>query len=366
MNMPRVHHYYARYLEHPSGVTDSIDHWARAAADAGHDTRILSAEPRAGRGHEKPSSLVRTIAHLGRGRGSYVPLGLLRELNRGDLLVIHEGWVISNVIAAMCARVRGARLVVMPHGVYERQIVDNQRDVLGLRRGLDRAVLRMAHAVHVFYVGEQAVVRAVEPRIRAFVTVPNGADPVEDGDAWRGGGDHFLWIGRFDVFHKGLDNLVSAWARLPQPRPRLILAGPDFQGGRARIASMVEESGLSDTVALRHHVGGPEKSALLTSCRAYIHPSRWESCSIMLLEALAAGVPSVISRSIHAADELGDEGILGVVDLVGAPGELASALAGVDGNRDMGERARAWASSTGTWRAVGRRAVDQYRRHAIN
>jgi glycosyltransferase involved in cell wall biosynthesis len=363
--MTRVHHYYARYLEHPSGVTDSIDHWARAAADAGYDTQILSAEPPAGRGHEKPSSLLRTIAHLGRGRGSYVPLGLLRVLKRGDLLVIHEGWVLSNVVGALSARLRGARLVVMPHGVYERQIVENQRDVLGLRRKLDRAVLRMADAVHVFYVGEQAVLRAVEPRIRQFVTVPNGADPVPDGQAWRGGGRHFLWIGRFDVFHKGLDNLVSAWAQLPEPRPRLILAGPDFQGGRARIATMVQESGLSEAVELRHHVGGAEKSELLTSCRAYIHPSRWESCSIMLLEAMAAGVPSLISRTIHAADELGDEGILDVVDLEDVTGELASALTRVDGDREMGERARAWASSIGTWESVGRRAVDQYRRHAI-
>jgi hypothetical protein len=193
--MTRIHHYYARYLEHPSGVTDSIDHWARAAADAGWDARILCAEPPGGRGHREPSPLTRTIPHLGRGRGSYVPQGLLRELRRGDLLVIHEGWVLSNVVAALMARIRGARLVVMPHGVYERQIVENQRDVLGLRRQLDRLVLRMADTVHVFYAGEQDVVRAVESRVTCFVTVPNGADPVPDADAWRGGGDHFVWIG---------------------------------------------------------------------------------------------------------------------------------------------------------------------------
>jgi glycosyltransferase involved in cell wall biosynthesis len=170
----------------------------------------------------------------------------------------------------------------------------------------------------------------------------------------------------FDVLHKGLDNLVDAWARLPEPRPRLVLAGPDFQGGRARIAASVEAQGLTGSIELRSHVGGKEKNDLLNTCRAYIHPSRWESCSIMLLEALAAGVPSLISRSIHAADELGDEGILGVVDLVGAEGELASALERVDGDRELGRRARAWASTVGTWDAVGRRAVDEYRRHVIN
>jgi glycosyltransferase involved in cell wall biosynthesis len=364
--MTRIHHYYARYLEHPSGVTDSIDHWARAAADAGWEGWILCAEPPSGRGHREPSPLIRTIPHLGRSRGTYVPRGLLRLLRRGDLLVIHEGWVMSNVVAAAAARIRGARLVVMPHGVYERQIVENQRDVLGLRRRLDRLVLRMADAVHVFYEGEQGVVRAVEPRIRRFVTVPNGADPVPDTRAWRGGGDHFVWIGRFDVLHKGLDNLVAAWAALPEPRPRLVLAGPDFQGGRARIAEAVEAGGLTGSVELRSHVGGTEKDELLATCRAYIHPSRWESCSIMLLEALAAGVPSLISRSIHAADELGGEGILGVVDLTASEGELATALDRVDGDRELGRRAREWASTVGTWDSVGRHAVDEYRRHAIN
>ncbi|OUE09003.1 Glycosyltransferase Gtf1 [Clavibacter michiganensis] len=359
--MARIIHYYARYLEHPSGVTDSIDHWADAARKGGYESKILCAQPPGGAGHQHRSPLVRTIAHTGRGRGSYLPWGLGLVVRRGDLLVLHEGWVLSNVIAMVVARIRGARVVVMPHGVYEPQIVENQRDPLGMRKRLDRLVLRTADAVHVFYAGEQDVVRAVEPRTRRFITVPNGAAPVDESKSWRGGDDHYVWIGRFDVFHKGLDNLVGAWARLAEPRPRLILAGPDFQGGRARIAELVTSLGLNETVDLRGHVGGEEKQALLASCRAYVHPSRWESCSIMLLEALAAGVPSLISRSIHAADELGDVGILDVVDLTSDEDELSAALRRVNENEEMGEKARAWAATVGSWDAVGRRMVIEYR-----
>ena len=356
----RVLHYYARYLEHPSGVTDSLNHWALASAAAGDDVSILAAAPKGGDRNEFALDMARTIPHWGRGRGTWLPVGLARELRRGDILFLHEGWVLSNVVAAAIARLRGARIVVMPHGVYEAQIVENQRDVLGLRQGMDRWVLRRADAVHVFYAGEQDVVQRFEPSVTQFVTVPNGTTEVPDEAVWRGSGDYFLWIGRFDLFHKGIDNLLSFWARLPQPRPKLRLFGPDFQDGRAAANALVQQLGLTESVEIGHRVTGPEKDELLANCVAYVHPSRWESCSIMLLEALAAGVPSLISESIHASGELAPIGVLKSVDFTAIDIDGLAALGAVAGNRELGVAARDWVAAEGRWPQVGAQMVEAH------
>ena len=350
----RVLHYYARYLEHPSGVTDSLNHWAQASLAAGDDVSILAARPSGGDTNEFAlDGVVRTISHWGRSRGTWVPVGLVRELRKGDLLVLHEGWVLSNIVAGAIARLRGARIGVMPHGVYEEQIVSHQRDVLGIRARMERWLLRRVDAVHVFYAGERAVVRRFEPLVSRFITVPNGTTTVADNAVWTGAGDYFLWIGRFDLFHKGIDNLIEFWSRLPQPRPKLKLAGPDFQNGRAAAAAMVKRLGLDDSVEIHGRVTGTEKDELLANCVAYVHPSRWESCSIMLLEAAAAGVPSLISDSIHAAGELAPLHVLRSVDFTDDSFDGQATLDAGAGNRARAANARDWAATQARWRTVG-------------
>ncbi|TFC05568.1 glycosyltransferase [Cryobacterium adonitolivorans] len=357
----RVLHYYARYLEHPSGVTDSLNHWAEASIAAGDDVSILAAQPTGGDRNEFAfEGVVKTIPHWGRSRGTWVPIGLLRELKRGDILVLHEGWVLSNVVAGAIARIRGARIVVMPHGVYEQQIVANQRDLLGIRARMDRWLLGRASAVHVFYGGEKTVVREFAPSVTRFITVPNGTTEVPADAMWNGAGDYFLWIGRFDLFHKGIDNLLEFWARLPQPRPKLRLVGPDFQNGRAAALAMVDRLGLGDSVDIGGRVTGAAKDELLASCLAYVHPSRWESCSIMLLEAAAAGVPSLISDSIHAAHELGPLRVLRSVDFTDDTVDGQATLESVAGNRELAGSAFDWAATEARWSRVGTQMVEAH------
>ena len=357
-----VYHYYARYLAHPSGVTDALDHWVDACLDAGYDTKILAAQPPGGVGNEFARLAdVQLVPHRGRSRTTWVPIGLGELLTPDDVLYVHEGWVLSNLAAVRAAKRAGARVVVMPHGVYEPQLVATQRDALGLRARAERWMLRSADAVHVFYPGEERVLRDFAPGIRRFITAPNGTPDVTSVTPWRGDGDYFLWLGRFDPHHKGLDHLVDFWSRLPAPRPKLVLAGPDFMGGRQRVADQLAGRGLRATVELMHRVSGPVKDELMAGCRAYLHPSRWESCSITLLEMAAAGVPSLISATIHAADELAPLGVLQAVRFDDAGVDAAAALAAIDRNASVGRAARAWAGEYGNWGAVGREFAGQLR-----
>jgi glycosyltransferase involved in cell wall biosynthesis len=357
----RVLHYYARYLEHPSGVTDALNHWAEASIRAGDDVEIVAATPRGADTNEFAlRDLTSTTAHVGRGRNSWIPVGLFIKLRKNDLLVLHEGWVLSNVVAMIAAQVRGAKVVVMPHGVYEEQVITHQKDVGSLRRSLDRWVLRRADAVHIFYPGERDVVRALEPSVDKFIVAPNGTvDPGKSAE-WNGTGDYFLWMGRFDVYHKGLDMLLDFWANLPAPAPKLMLAGPNFMDGREKTLDLIEHHKLKGVVEVRGRVSGAEKDALLAACRAYIHPSRWESCSIMLLEALAAGVPSLISSRIHAAHELGPIGVLHSTDFTADAAEH-DGISRIDRNAALGARAAKWARATGSWQEMGELMVREQR-----
>jgi glycosyltransferase involved in cell wall biosynthesis len=361
MRTPRLIHYYARYLVHESGVTESIRHWADEAPTE-YETQIWHARSSGRREESGPSRIRRrAIFHLGSGRSSWLPISMFWLLRRGDVVYLHEGWVLSNYVAAAAGWLRRCHTVVMPHGVYEPQLVAQLRDIGGLRKALERSLLRHIQTAHVFYPSEAQLIARFTSRELRFIAVANGCPAPSSVRRWTGTGDYFLWLGRFDPLHKGIDLLLRYWAALPGDRPPLRLVGPDFRNGKQEVLALIAELGLADSVSVEPAVHGEAKWELMRNCRAYLHPSRWESCSLALLDFLAIGAPCALSSSIHAAEPLGSDDAVLLVDFATAQPQPADALALLDRNALLGARARGWARENGAWSQVGKLYRTQLR-----
>ena len=306
--MRRIVHYYPGAMGN-SGVTFALWSWARVQAASGSEVCVLHAPPAhapreisfVSKDHCRALS-EQSVPHRGRHRMTLRPVALDRYLGRNDLLVLHEGWVLGNIVAAAAARRARVPYVVMPHGVYESAWRKYLKLPRCLRDRFERRLLEGAAAVHLFFDSEIADVAALAPGAR-FMTVPTGFDLPDE--RWTGGGGYLAWIGRIDPVHKGLDALVGAIARLaPDQRPMLRIRGYDYKGGIARLQSLIEERGVTEWVHLDGVIAGAEKMRFLQRADGYIHPSRWECHSIALLENLALGVPCLVSSAIHIARTL--------------------------------------------------------------
>jgi glycosyltransferase involved in cell wall biosynthesis len=292
-----------------SGVSFALWSWARAQAAAGFDVCIMHAPsnftgakvafvPRDG--CDDVSAVA--IPHRGSQRMTLCPASLDRHLNRNDLLILHEGWVMSNLIAARTARRLGVPYIVMPHGVYEPAWTRYLKPPRWIRHRLERLVLEGAAAVHVFFESEIADIRRLAPRAN-FLVVPTGFDLPDEH--WTGGGGYLGWIGRIDPVHKGLDLLIGAIAQLPPAdRVTLRIRGYDYNGGVAALQRLISKRNVSRWVRLEGPAAGIEKTRFLQHADGYIHPSRWECHSIALLENLALGAPCLVSDAVHIADTL--------------------------------------------------------------
>ena len=211
--------------------------WTQALAVAGHEVVVLHAGARLRPDpferfawmSRNSAVTVRDIPHHGHRRQTLRPVRLERHLERGDLLVLHEGWVLSNLAAARAARRAGVPYVVIPHGVYDPLWLKYLKPPRTLRYELERKFLEQALAIHVFFPSEIQGVTALAPRT-SFITVPTGH--TASGERWRGGGGYLSWIGRVDPIHKGLDVLVRAVASIPgAERPVIRIHGYDYKGG---------------------------------------------------------------------------------------------------------------------------------------
>ena len=111
-------------------------------------------------------------------------------------------------------------------------------------------------------------------------------------------------IGRLDP-QKGLPHLVEAFAQLQPSDAWLVLAGsgPD----EAALRSLVAARGL--TARVRFLGFRADVPRVLAACDVFCMPSLWEGFGLSLVEALAAGVPAVVSRVDSLPEVAGDAAV---------------------------------------------------------
>jgi glycosyltransferase involved in cell wall biosynthesis len=281
--------------------------WASAAYKAGCNVAVMyDADLEAESPLRNLAIPIVPLKHGGAGRVR-MPRQLGAALRSDDVVVFHSAYVPSNIAAAWSARRRGVPYIVMPHGGYNKRARDRRRYKKQAWLPVERAYLEASLAVHLFFETETPGAADVAPNAR-WLVAPTGFDLPRD--RWDGGtGGYLAWIGRYDVGTKGLDLLVHAMERLPSPDQRpLRIHGKRSENSREDIQRIVQASGVGAAVSVGGQLAGSDKVDFLRRAVAYVHPSRWESHSLAIVEALAYGIPSVVSvfcaiaPKLHAAN----------------------------------------------------------------
>jgi glycosyltransferase involved in cell wall biosynthesis len=147
---------------------------------------------------------------------------------------------------------------------------------------------------------------------------------------------------------------------LPQvPSLHLAVAG-SLEG--SPYPAMAEALGLSARV---HFLGfRRDMPALMRAADVFTFPSRYEACTLALLEALASGLPVVTARSTGGSELI--TAACGAVlddanDTSALAGALNTMLAHPDRHAAMGRAARAVAEAH-SWRRMGQRYLSLFRR----
>jgi glycosyltransferase involved in cell wall biosynthesis len=181
---------------------------------------------------------------------------------------------------------------------------------------------------------------------RAIVPNPLDVDSFRElpaGDRFRarylGGhrGRVILTLGRL-AEKKGLDRLIAAFARIVHDVPdcRLVLAGPDDDGLEPSLRRLAVQVGVAERVHFPGMLTGEAKLSALAAATVWTLPSHTENFGVAVVEALAAGVPTVVSPAVNISAEARAADALIVAE--NTPDELAVALARLLGDEAERER----------------------------
>ena len=108
-----------------------------------------------------------------------------------------------------------------------------------------------------------------------------------------------LYLGRL-WWQKGLDIISDAWAAARSDEDwMLVLAGPDYRAYEQTLRARVERLGLKSSVLITGAIDSTLKGSLLSASECFILPSHSEGFSMSLLEAMAAGLPSIYTTNCN-------------------------------------------------------------------
>jgi glycosyltransferase involved in cell wall biosynthesis len=167
-----------------------------------------------------------------------------------------------------------------------------------------------------------------EFRDRPYAVVPNCLEPealLPLVRAEEAAVPEILVLGRIHAM-KGFDVLVPALRRLADAgsHAHLVIAGNDEGGYRARVEELAAAHRLQDRIQFLGEVDGARKDAVLRRAALLVAPSYRENFGNAVAEAMAAGLPVVVSDRVGIAPDIAEYGAGLVVPI--DPGAIADAL----------------------------------------
>ncbi|MGG6241158.1 hormogonium polysaccharide biosynthesis glycosyltransferase HpsP [Nodosilinea sp. AN01ver1] len=174
-----------------------------------------------------------------------------------------------------------------------------------------------------------------------------------------------LYLSRLDP-KKGLDLLLPALEQITAQGMdfQLVLAGgnPQDSGYEKAVGDRIRASVLSDRTVLTGFVTGPTKAALLEAADLFVLPSYYENFGIAVAEAMAAGVPVVVSKGVYIWPDIAASGSGWVCELSieGVAQALTEALGNSAQRQLRGQQARIYAQNSYEWGAIAQKTLAAY------
>ena len=287
-----------------------------------------------------------------------------------DLLHIHAFFSYITAPTASYGRKRGVPYIIRPFGQLDPWCFARSAwKKRFFNRLVGQTILKGASAIHVTSEMEwQSLARL--GFAEKSVVIPLGVDtaslsalPMRRESSERV--PRLLFLSRIDP-KKGLPLLFQAVRQLEDQgiTVDLIVAGSGESRYMKEMRTLVHRLALERRVEFAGFLTGQEKLRCFTKADIFILPSYHENFAIAAAEAMAAGLPVIVSNQVALAKEIEEVGA-GLVIPSGSVDALTQAireLVTVKGVREtMGHRGKSLIAQRFTWLSTGKQLADLYR-----
>ncbi len=292
-----------------------------------------------------------------------------------DLVHQHGIWTLGSFETTRFCQSAHVPLVISMHGMIDPWGLQHSKwKKRAAWLGYQNANLQKAGCILVTSKNEAGYVR--DCKITTPIAVlPNGVDrapSVTSSPAWQGvlGSERrvLLFLGRIHP-KKGVFELVRAWARFVASYPdrarnwTLVVTGWDDGGHEAKLRALATELDLR--LPFFHMTGplfGADRDVALSHASGFVLPSHSEGMPLAALEALAAGVPTLLTDACNLPQVTAEGAGLRIGATVEdiSDGMVRLAALTREQHSEMSAKARALAETVFSWPSIARDTARIY------
>lgn len=228
-----------------------------------------------------------------------------------DIVHIHSLYMFHTAVTALYCKKFQISYVIRPHGSLDPFIYKRHRFRKKIVEILfqDR-IIRRASGIH-FITEEEKILAAKHTFGAPGFVVPLGLD-IDEYSCIPSKGKLFsrfpelngkkiiLFLGRIN-FVKGLDILVNAFTAVARERDdvHMLIAGPDDSDYGKKVSAWLRKGNVSTRTTFAGMLQGEEKLEAFHISSIFVLPSYSENFGIAVLEAMACGLPVIVSDKVN-------------------------------------------------------------------
>ena len=239
-----------------------------------------------------------------------------RHVREFDLVHVHALFSFSSRAAALAAQKHRVPYVIRPLGVLNRWGLANRKRFLKQiwLRFIETPILEKAAAIHYTTQAERDEAGSISEKIAQLpsfiIPIPVTTSAQVAPDRFVGsfpnaaGKKIVLFLARLDE-KKGLEVLLKAFAEVKSEHRDsvLVVAGNGQRKFVEQLHRQAEDLGIAEDIIWTGFLSGSEKVAAFSAATVYVLPSYSENFGIAAAEAMASGVPTILSDQVAIAHE---------------------------------------------------------------
>lgn len=291
---------------------------------------------------------------------------LAKPFDTPDLVVFHECYRIDYLAIARDLRRKKIPYVIVPHGELSQEAQRKKR----IKKMTANLLLfnRFANDAVAIQCLSEREMKGTDFGRRKFIGT-NGITPSDiTKQTFHQEAIQFIYIGRLDVYHKGLDVLIEgvsiAGEFLRAHKCHLDIYGPNSNGGYDRVDAIIRQYKVNDLITLNHEILNDEKKEKLLAADVFVQTSRFEGMPMGILEALSLGLPCLVTEGTTIGEMISDRraGWLSDISSQSVAANLITAARESENLNVMSHNAMDLARESFSWDIISRKTVEEYRK----
>ena len=226
--------------------------------------------------------------------------------NKPDLVIFESFNIYEHARISRELRKSGIPYVIVPRAT----LTEGAQKVKHFKKTLANVLFLNSYAknaIAIQYLTEQEYKDSGDKWNEQHIIVPNGV-LMRDSREVSGSIRRIVFIGRFNVNHKGIDLFIEACGR----NKNLILENKviiDMYGSRnddemEQVKKLIQQNDMEDLIHPYDTVFEKEKEEILLHSDVFVMTSRFEGLPMGLLEAMAYSIPCFVTRGTNMADKV--------------------------------------------------------------